>query len=93
MKALLDGLIGLNSPGTIVITFVYCLLLAGAIETASRGRRPYAAVALGLAIALYARVAYGFIDPGLDTLLTAVGLVLAAALVASDLVFESNPEP
>ena len=56
-----------------------------------RGRRLYLLVAAGLATVLYGRIAVGFIDPSVDTLLTASGLVLAAVVVAFDLVFEANP--
>jgi hypothetical protein len=87
----LDTLFGLHSPGTIVTTFFYCLLLAASIEAVRRGRRLYLAVAVGLAVALYARMAVGFIQPSLDTLFNALGLVLAAGVVAFDLVFEANP--
>lgn len=88
---MLDTLFGLHSPGTIITTFFYCLLLAAAVEAVRRGRRFYVVVAVGLASALYARMAVGFIDPSLDTLLKAAGLVVAAVVVAFDLVFEANP--
>ena len=88
---MLDTLVGLHSPGTIITTFVYCLLLAAAIAAVSRGRRLYVVVAVGLALALYARMAVGFIDPSLDTIFTASGLLVAAVVVAFDLVFGANP--
>jgi hypothetical protein len=88
---MLDTWFGLHNPGTIISTFFYCLLLAAAIETLRRGRRMYLLVVAGLATVLYGRMAFGFIDASVDTLVTASGLVLAAVVVAFDLVFEANP--
>jgi hypothetical protein len=51
----------------------------------------YLLVVAGLATVLYGRMAFGFIDASVDTLVTASGLVLAAVVVAFDLVFEANP--
>jgi hypothetical protein len=88
---MLDTVFGLHSPGTIITTFFYCFLLAAAVEAIRRGRRAYLVVVLGLASALYSRMAVGFIEPSVDTLFNAAGLVLAAGVVAFDLVFEANP--
>jgi hypothetical protein len=88
---MLDTWFGLHNPGAIISTFFYCLLLAAAIETLRRGRRMYLLVVAGLATVLYGRMAFGFIDASVDTLVTASGLVLAAVVVAFDLVFEANP--
>ena len=60
-----------------------------AVAAVRSGRRIYAGAVAGLSLTIYARMAEGFIDPNLDTLLKAVGLVFAAAVLAFDLVFES----
>jgi uncharacterized membrane protein len=86
----LDSVFGISSPGTVIATFAYCLLLAAALEAVRRGRRAYILVAIGLAAALYARMAVGFIDPTLDIGFKAFGLALAAVVVAFDLVFETK---
>jgi hypothetical protein len=44
-------------------------------------------------VTIYARLAEGFIDPAADTLLKAAGLVLAALVLAFDLVFEPVEVP
>ena len=88
-----SNLFGPQSPGSIVTGYLLCLLLVLSVDAVRRGRRIYLGAAGGLALALYARTAEGFIDPSLDSLLRGVGLVFAAAILAFDLVFEVAEGP
>jgi hypothetical protein len=90
---LVNSLFGPQSPGSIVTGYLECLLAVLAFDAARRGRRVYLGAVAGLALALYARTAEGFIDPSLDSLLRGVGLVFAAAVLAFDLVFEAAEGP
>jgi hypothetical protein len=92
-QGFVSTLFGPQSPGSIVTGYLECLLLVLAVDAVRRGRRVYGGAVAGLALALYARAANGFIEPSLDTLFRAVGLVFAAAVLAFDLVFESAEGP
>lgn len=91
MGQLIGNIFGPQSPGSLVTDFVECLILAAAIEAFRRGRRIYALAAVGLGVFIYTRVADGFLDPGVDNLFKAVGLLLAAGVVLFDTVFETSP--
>jgi hypothetical protein len=90
---LIGSLFGSQSPGSLVTGYAECLLLVLAVDAVRRGRRLYAIASVGLSVTIYARLAEGFIDPAVDTLLKAAGLVLAALVLAFDLVFEPVEAP
>ena len=90
---LIGSLFGSQSPGSLVTGYFECLLLVLAVDAVRRGRRLYAIASVGLSVTIYARLAEGFIDPAADTLLKAAGLVLAALVLAFDLVFEPVEVP
>jgi hypothetical protein len=90
---LIGSVFGAQSPGSLVTGFVECLLLLLAVDAVRSGRRIYAIASVGLSVTIYARMAEGFIDPAADTLLKAAGLVVAALVLAFDLVFEPVEVP
>jgi hypothetical protein len=90
---LISSFFGPQSPGSIITGYAECLLLVLAVDSVRRGRRVYLGAVGGLALAIYARTAEGFIDPTLDSVLRGAGLVFAAAVLAFDLVFESAEGP
>ncbi|HXA42471.1 MAG TPA: hypothetical protein VNV65_06090 [Candidatus Solibacter sp.] len=92
MGQLIGSIFGPQSPGSLVTDFVEFLILAAAVEAVRRGRRIYAVAVFGLGLFIYTRVADGFLDPGADNLLKALGLLLAAGVVVFDAVFETGPE-
>jgi hypothetical protein len=90
---LVSSLFGPQSPGSIFTGYLECLLLVLAVDAVRRGHRVYLGAVAGLAVTLYARMAEGFIDPSVDSLLRSVGLVFAAAVLAFDVVFEAAEGP
>jgi hypothetical protein len=90
---LVGSLFGSQSPGSLLTGFFECLLLVLAVDAVRGGRRIFAIASVGLSVTIYARLAEGFIDPAVDTLLKAAGLVLAALVLAFDLVFEPVEVP
>ncbi|GAC1335950.1 MAG: hypothetical protein NVSMB17_19380 [Candidatus Dormibacteria bacterium] len=72
--------------------FVECLLLVLALAAVQAGRRLYWVAVAALVVLLYARVADGFIPDGARLALTVVGLLVAAATVVGDLLFEVVPD-
>jgi len=72
--------------------FVECLLLVLAIGAVRSGRRLYWIALVALAVLLYARVADGFIPDRARLALTVAGLLVAAATVVGDLLFEVVPD-
>ncbi len=93
MGQLIGSIFGASSPGSLITAFIECLILAAALEAFRQGRHVYAIAVFGLGLFIYTRVADGFLDPGVDNLLKAVGLLLAAGVVVFDAVFETSPGP
>jgi len=76
----------------LVSGFVECLLMVLAMAAVRSGRRLYWIAIASLAALLYARVADGFIADGARLALIVGGLLVAAATVVGDLLFEVVPD-
>jgi hypothetical protein len=79
--------------GSLVSGFALCLLLVLAIDAVRQGHRLYLGAVVGLSAALLGRMAEGFMLPAADTLLKVGGLLLAALVIAIDLMTEVVVEP
>jgi uncharacterized membrane protein len=86
----------------LVSGLVECVCLVLAVEAARAGRVIYWGAVAGLALVLYARMADGYLAGAVtlgplhltpSSLLTVVGLVIAALTVLGDLMFEIVDEP
>jgi hypothetical protein len=86
----------------LVSGFIECVCLVLALEAARRGRVVYWGAVGGLALVLYGRMSDGFLAGAVtlgplhltpSSLLTVVGLVIAALTVLVDLMFEIVDEP
>lgn len=87
------GAIWTGFIGSIVSAFGLCLLLALSIDAVRQGHRLYLGAAIGVSAALLGRMAEGFMLPAADTLLKVGGLLLAALVIAIDLMTEVVVEP
>lgn len=72
----------------LVTGFLECLALVFAASGYRAGRRVYGFAVFGLAIAILARLADGFMSPGTDVVLKILGYGLAVVALLFDVVFE-----